>query len=94
MSAPEIWVIIITSINSKSTGQDSLHAGMRRQDCAQRPGPGAQLRLEVAGDGNHPRGRGGAAEALDELELPFWIESDLKSDDAVGLPVVTLGLRR
>jgi len=48
----------------------------------------------VAGDGNHPRGRGGAAEALDELELPFWIESDLKSDDAVGLPVVTLGLRR
>ena len=65
---------------------------MRRQDCTQRPGPGTLFRFQVTGDGNHARGRSRVAESLDELELPFWIESYLEGDDRAGAPVVGLGL--
>jgi hypothetical protein len=63
------------------------------QDCPQSFGARTLFGLEVTAHGNHTRGWCGTGEMLDELELPFWIESDLQGDDAVGLPVASLGLR-
>jgi len=77
----------ITSItDTERSGEDPVHARVRRQDRSAGLESLTELRLEVTGDRDHD-GRGVATpEVIDQLELLFWPQRGLQDDDVVSAP--------
>ena len=86
---------ITTSITDpQGSGQDPVHAGVRRQDGAARLEPLTQRRLQVSGNRDHDRGRLERDQMIDELELLFWSQGGLHDDHLVAVPGAVAGLCR
>src|ERR1700716_3499365 len=76
----------------EGSGQDPVHAGVRRQDGAARLEPVTQRRLQVSGNRDHDRGRLERDQMIDELELLFWSQGGRNDDPLVAVPDAVAGL--
>ena len=86
---------ITTSITDpKCSGQDPVHAGVRRQDGAARLEPLTELGLQMSADGDDNRCGLSSLEVIDQLELLFWSQGGLQDDHLVARPGPVAGLRR